>query len=194
MSKPSLLLYLHGFNSSPQSHKASVMREYCRQHRPDIKLVIPQLPNYPQQAARFAQKLVEQYRQDYQVGLVGSSLGGYLATWLNHRYGCKAVLVNPAVKPFELFTDYLGEQFNPYSQEHYFLEEKHIQELQDLYIEVFNQADDLWLLQQTGDEVLDYRQAVEKYRLSRQTIEAGGNHSFVGFERYPSQIIDFLQL
>ncbi|HBV20281.1 MAG TPA: esterase YqiA [Nitrosomonas sp.] len=194
MSKPSLLLYLHGFNSSPQSHKASVMREYCRQHRPDIKLVIPQLPNYPQQAARFAQNLVEQYRQDYQVGLVGSSLGGYLATWLNHRYGYKAVLVNPAVKPFELFTDYLGKQFNPYSQEHYFLEEKHIQELQDLYIEVFNQADDLWLLQQTGDEVLDYRQAVEKYRLSRQTIEAGGNHSFVGFERYPSQIIDFLQL
>lgn len=194
MTKPSLLLYLHGFNSSSLSHKANVMREYCQQYRPDIKLVIPQLPNYPQQAAQFVQDLVERYRQNYHIGLVGSSLGGYLTTWLNHIYGFKAVLVNPAVRPFELLTDFLGEQVNPYSQEHYILEEKHIQELRSLYIEPLNQAEDFWLLQQIGDEVLDYRQAVKKYALSRQTVEAGGNHSFVGFERYPSHIIDFLQL
>ncbi|SFK21589.1 hypothetical protein SAMN05216302_100227 [Nitrosomonas aestuarii] len=121
MPKSPLLLYLHGFNSSSQSHKASVMREYCKQHRPDIKLVIPQLPNYPLQAALLAQSLVDQHQHECQIGVVGSSLGGYLATWLNYNYGGKTVLINPAVKPFELLTNYLGEQTNPYSQESYIL-------------------------------------------------------------------------
>ncbi len=194
ISRPSLLFYLHGFNSSSLSHKASVMRTYCQQHRPHIKLVIPQLPNYPLQAAQFVRNIDEQHQQGYRIGLVGSSLGGYLATWLNHKYGYKTVLVNPAIKPFELLTDFLGEQINPYTQERYVLEEKHIQELRDLYIEPITQIKDFWLLQQIGDEVLDYHQAMEKYALSKQNIEAGGNHSFIGFDRYPSQIIDFLKL
>ncbi|MCV5960180.1 esterase YqiA, partial [Escherichia coli] len=49
-------------------------------------------------------------------------------------------------------------------------------------------------LQQTEDEVLDYRQAVDKFAKAKQTVEQGGDHSFVGFERYPAQIIEFLEL
>lgn len=127
--KPSLLLYIHGFNSSPLSHKANVMKEYCAQHRPDIKVVVPQLPCFPEQAAQCLLDLVEQYRNDYQIGLVGSSLGGYMSTWLNSQFGFKAVVVNPAVKPYELLLDYLGEQENPYTHERYILEPHHIDEL-----------------------------------------------------------------
>lgn len=193
-ARPSLLLYIHGFNSSPLSHKAQVMRQYCAEHRSDIKVVIPKLAPFPQQAAEQLRSLIESYQADYQIGLVGSSLGGYLATWLNAHYAVPAVLVNPAVKPYELLRNFLGEQQNPYTQQRYLLTVEHIDELKALEVESIDQPDDFWLLQQTGDEVLDYRQAVDKYRHARQTVEEGGDHSFVGFERYPAAIIEFLNL
>lgn len=194
MSQPSLLLYIHGFNSSPLSHKAQVMRGYCEQHRPDIKVVVPKLPCFPAQAADHLLDVVNQYYNDYKIGLVGSSLGGYFSTWLNARFGIPAVLVNPAVKPYELLVDFLGEQQNPYTNERYVLEESHIQELKNIDTPELAQPESFWLLQQTDDEVLDYRQAVEKYRLSKQTVEQGGDHSFIDFERYPAEIIQFLDL
>ncbi|ENM5906188.1 esterase YqiA [Vibrio mimicus] len=193
-SRPSLLLYIHGFNSSPLSHKAQVMQQYCQQHRPDIKVVVPRLPSFPAQAAQYLLSVVEQYREEYRIGLVGSSLGGYFSTWLNAQFGFRAVLINPAVKPYELLADFLGEQINPYTQEHYVLEARHIDELKALDTPHIKQPSDFWLLQQKGDEVLDYRQAVEKYRAAKQTVEDNGDHSFVDFERYPEQIIQFLEL
>ena len=192
--KPSLLLYIHGFNSSPLSHKANVMQQYCAQHRPDIKVIVPQLPCFPQQAAGYLLSLVKLYQHEYQIGLVGSSLGGYMSTWLNHQFGFKAVVVNPAIKPYELLQDYLGEQENPYTQERYVLQAHHIEELKALEIKLLTNPDDFWLLQQTEDEVLDYRQAVDKFKFAKQTVELGGDHSFVGFERYPDKIIQFLNL
>lgn len=192
--KPSLLLYIHGFNSSPLSMKANLMREYCQQHRPDIKVITPQLPCFPQLAAQLLLDIVEQYQNDYRIGLVGSSLGGFMSTWLNSQFGFKAVVVNPAVKPYELLVDYLGEQTNPYTNETYTLETCHIDELKALDVQSIASPDAFWLLQQTEDEVLDYRQAVNKFAQSKQTVEQGGDHSFVGFERYPAKIIEFLEL
>ncbi|MDK9759894.1 esterase YqiA [Vibrio sp. D173a] len=192
--KPSLLLYIHGFNSSSRSHKANVMAEYCAEHRPDIKVLVPQLPSFPAMAAAHLKDVVEQHKDQYQIALVGSSLGGYLSTWLNAHYGFKAAVVNPAVKPYELLSEYLGEQVNPYTNEHYVLEQKHIEELKALDVASISQPSDFWLLQQTEDEVLDYRQAVTKFQGAKQTVEEGGDHSFVDFERYPQKIIEFLAL
>lgn len=193
-NKPSMLLYIHGFNSSSRSHKANVMADYCAEHRPDIKVVTPQLPSFPALAAAHLKNIVEEHKEQYQIALVGSSLGGYLSTWLNAHYGFKAVVVNPAVKPYELLADYLGEQVNPYTNEHYVLEEKHIDELKQLDVASISEPNDFWLLQQTEDEVLDYRQAVAKFQGAKQTVEEGGDHSFVDFERYPQKIIEFLAL
>ena len=192
--KPSMLLYIHGFNSSPLSHKAQVMTNFCQQHRRDIRLEVPRLPCFPSDAALVLKSTVEQYKDDYHIGLIGSSLGGYLSTWLNSLYGYKAVLVNPAVRPYELLADYLGPQVNPYTDEEYVLTAKHVNELRELDVTEIAQPDDFWLLQQQDDEVLDYRQAVAKYIGGKQTVESGGDHSFINFERYPSQIIQFLNL
>lgn len=170
------------------------MAEYCRRHRPDIRVEIPQMPCYPGEAAGFIDELVKKLRPDHRIGLVGSSLGGYLSTWLNHRYQIPAVVVNPAVRPYELLADYLGEQENPYTGEHYLLEARHMDELKQLDVPEINHPEQFWLLQQEGDEVLDYRQAVNKFAACKQTVEPDGDHSFIGFERFPAEIIKFLGL
>jgi len=188
-----MLLYIHGLNSSPLSHKAQVMVKYCQMQRPDIKVMVPKLPSFPAQAAEYLLDLIHQHQDQYRIALVGSSLGGYLSIWLNHLFGFRAVVINPAIKPYELLVNFLGEQVNPYTQEHYRLEAKHIEELKALEVKI-NDVTSFWLLQQMGDEVLDYRQAVAKLTGAKQTVEFGGDHSFVNFERYPRQIIEFLDL
>ncbi|MDC0610671.1 esterase YqiA [Vibrio sp.] len=193
-ARPSLLVYLHGFNSSPLSQKAQIMVEYCQTYRSDIELLVPQLPCFPHDAAVKIETLLEPYSNSHNIGVIGSSLGGYFSVWVNSLFKCRAVVVNPAIKPYDLLLDFLGEQENPYTKEKYVLQSKHIGELKQLDIDVLNDPEQFWLLQQEGDEVLDYQQAVEKFRDSRSTIEPGGDHSFVGFERYAAEIIEFLRL
>ncbi|HGW3689227.1 TPA: esterase YqiA, partial [Proteus mirabilis] len=174
----SRILYLHGFNSSPQSAKAQGFKQWLSVTHPDIELLVPQLPPYPQQAAQLIEKLVKDNAND-KLGLIGSSLGGYLAIWLSQRFHLPAVVVNPAVRPFDLLQDFLGDNENPYTHQKYRLAPHHMDELLALHIPTITSPDLIWLLQQTGDEILDYRQAVSYLGACKQTVEQGGNHAFV---------------
>lgn len=187
------LIYLHGFNSTPNSVKALQMTDYLAKELPDIQICVPKLPNTPAASWRAIQETLATLG-DRKIGVVGSSMGGFWATKVAEEYGHKAVLINPAVHPHYLLQSLLGPQRNPYSGEEYLLEPKHVEELRLLGIPVLQHPERLWLLQQQGDEVLDYRLALQFYHFARTTVEQGGNHAFTGFERYCAQIVRFLQL
>ena len=115
-----MLIYIHGFNSSPASFKANLLKKYVAKKHISDRLHVPFVPANPLQAIDTLKTLVEKnivekrLQERCPVCLIGSSLGGYYATWLAEQYDCRAVLVNPAVRPYELFEDYLGTNTNLY--------------------------------------------------------------------------------
>lgn len=184
------IVYIHGFNSSPKSYKANVLRHWIEQRQLPVRLEVPQLPYAPARAATVLENLIRELGER-PIGLIGSSLGGYYATWLTQRFGLPAALVNPAVRPYELLGDYLGENLNPYTGERYQLGPEHLEQLVALDVPEPGRPDRLFLLVQSGDQTLDYRQAVRKFPGSKAWIEAGGSHEFQGFERALPAIFDF---
>ncbi|MDO6525609.1 MULTISPECIES: esterase YqiA [unclassified Motilimonas] len=188
-----VLIYIHGFHSSPLSQKVQQMKQYVAQQRPDIIFECPQMPCFPLQAWALIESIVARY-PGHKLGFIGSSLGGYLVTKASAEFGANAVLINPAVRPYELLVDYLGENTHPYTEQVYTLTIEHMADLKSLEVEPVTHPERLWLLTQMGDEILDYRQAVNKHQLSKTTIEQGGDHSFIGFERYLDPVLRFLDL
>lgn len=188
------LLYLHGFNSSPESHKARVLHRYMERRDIGDRIVIPAIPAVPAKAIDLLQQTAEDLLESGGLSLAGSSLGGFYATWLAERYRCPAVLINPAVKPHELLKDYLGENTNFYTDETWILDHSHIEQFRRFYIERITIPERYLLLLQTGDQTLDYRDAVHKYAGCEVIVEQGGSHEFTGFERYLDRILSFCKV
>lgn len=167
--------------------------EFMAQNFPDCDVIVPRLPADPKRAIQIVEEIFDK-NQKLIKGMIGSSLGGYYATYFVEKYSVKSVLVNPAVRPYKLFLDYMGPQTNPYTNEQFEVDEAYIDAIKQLDVPTLNHHDCYWLLQQQGDEVLDYRQAVERYQLCKQTVESGGDHAFVGFERFLPEIAEFFGL
>jgi len=192
--KPHKLLYLHGFNSSPDSLKAQLIKQYMVANQYADRLLCPQIPEAPEEARAFLELLVEQHIEDFNLSFVGSSLGGYYATYLAEKYSGTAVLVNPSVKPYETLAQYLGENKFYFEDGSWEFNETHIQQLKSIDTEIITAPERYMVLLQTGDETLDYRQAESKYSNSNCIIEQGGDHGFDRFERHIPKIIEFSKI
>ena len=192
------VLYIHGFNSSPLSIKAEQTRQYLVENYPDINFHCPQLATTPQEAISQLEAIIEKEGANNTWYLIGSSLGGYFANYLSNKYQLLAVLINPAIKPFTLLEEYIGEQKNTYTNIVYQVTEQHMIDLKDLEQSKpkfeDKQKNNYLVMVQTGDEVLDYQQAVDKFQHCPLIVEQGGDHSFVDFDEKLPVIADFLQL
>lgn len=186
-----MLIYVHGFNSSARSYKAALLLARMEELGFAQHYACPTLPHRPAQAmAQLCELIAANPAQS--VTLVGSSLGGYYATWLVENLGVRAVLVNPAVRPYELLMPAVGSQKNLYSGEEYELTAGHLDELRELEVDHITPGRYL-LITATGDEILDYRAGVRRYAGCEQVIVAGSDHGFRDFDRQLDLVITFWQ-
>jgi predicted esterase YcpF (UPF0227 family) len=186
------IVYLHGLNSSPQSVKARALGDaigaLLDSKRPAY--FVPQLAHRPDVAMRAVRAWIEM-RDPTSITLVGSSLGGFYATYLAERYRLRAVLINPAVRPYENLLPYLGRQRNLYTGEDYQLTREQFAQLQALKVDKITRPDRYFLLVQTGDDILDWREAVTFYGSAWQSVQGGGDHAFRNFGEQIPAILRF---
>ncbi|WP_208931899.1 YqiA/YcfP family alpha/beta fold hydrolase [Rheinheimera sp. F8] len=185
------IVYLHGFASSSLSEKALLVRDYFQQHLPQHQLSIPDLPYTPAEAWQELQLLCVQKPPQL---IIGSSLGGFLATALAEQYGCRAVLINPAVRPHLLLQQHLGRYYHPVRQQHYEVRADHLPLLEELQVQQLRRPAQYLVLLQSGDEVLDYRQALDFYQQCQTDVQEGGDHSYQNLQSRLADIVNFGQL
>jgi len=192
------LLYLHGFRSSPQSMKAQKMAALVRQRHPAVHWWCPQLPPSPEAALRGVMDEIARWPRQagYQsLAVVGSSLGGFYATAVAERTGCKAVLLNPAVEPARDLARYIGEQTAWHDPEqHFFFEPRFVDELKVQHTGPLKTPENYLAIIAKGDEVLDWREMAARYAGSRLRILEGGDHALSDFDTHMPEILDFLAL
>lgn len=185
-----MILYLHGFRSSPLSTKAQLLQKHMEAAGLGDQFCCPQLPISPFAAIELAEGIIEKANRP--LTLVGSSLGGYFATWLMERHwqgiDC-VVLVNPAVVAHLSLQEFVGTQSNWHTGEAFEFTQRHVQEIKALEVPLVQHQERYWLMVETGDEVLDYRLAVAKYRDAKQTVLEGGAHSFTRWAEYLDDIV-----
>lgn len=189
------IVYLHGFRSSPRSAKATLLAKAVAalpaQLRPALH--IPELPHRPSHAM-VAIATIAGTIDPAQLCFVGSSLGGFYATCAAERHAARAVLINPAVRPWEDLRAHSGKQTNMHTGEAFEVTGEHFAELRAIAIARITRPSRYLLLVQTGDEVLDYRQATEFYAGAWQYVQGGGEHAFSGFEAQIPAILRFCAL
>lgn len=189
MDRP-LILYLHGFCSSPVSAKSRLLGEYMADRGLGERFICPQLSPVPDEVVSAVSRLIE--AADAPVALVGSSLGGHYANHLAEKYGLNAVLINPAAVKYLDAALFIGDHANFHSGERFTFTAAHAAQLAAQITQPTPGR--YWLLSETGDEVLDWRQAAEFYAGCRQTVLPGGDHSFTRFPDFIPQILEFAGL
>jgi predicted esterase YcpF (UPF0227 family) len=187
-----MILYLHGFRSSPRSFKARTVHEWMNAAGRAEELICPQLPASPKAAMALALLLVERFPAD-ELAIVGSSLGGFYATWLAERLGCRAALLNPAVNPLKDLDKYVGISTAWHSDDRFEFRREYIDELAELTVGRITRPERYFLLAATGDEVLDYRDMVHHYAGARQHVIDGGDHAISDFPDYVDEVLAFCQ-
>ncbi len=185
-----MILFIHGFGSSGHSFKAELVKKRFK----DQGVLSPSLSYVPDLAIDTLREIIELFlKRGEDVYLMGSSLGGFYATYLSDLYGLKSVLINPAVNAPKTLTRAIPQAMNYYDESSFEWRQSHVDMLKKYDIMPKDQKN-LLLMLQKGDDVLDYKEALEKLKDAHLILEEGGAHHFDGFEDHLEDIRNFFEL
>jgi len=184
-----VIVYLHGFNSSAQSTKARVLGDWLAARGLAAHYACPSMPMRASEAIAMVEALMRAH-PEAPFCFVGSSLGGFYATWLAERHGARAVLLNPAIEPQVGLRAWLGPQRNLYTGEPYTLTEAHLEDWR-AHVAPRITPERYLLIVETGDELLDYRQALARYAGAASIVVEGGDHALQSFADHLPRILEF---
>lgn len=179
-----MLLYIHGFGKTINSEKAKLLRAYFGDN-----IMISDHSIVPNDAIMYLENLVE---NNNITGLIGSSLGGFYVTYLSEKYKLKSIISNPSIEPVKTTSKYLGECEREDGTT-FVWREKYMDMFESFSVEKPS-VQNYFVLLQKGDDVIDYSVAESYYEGARIVLEEGGNHSFVGYERFFVEMEEFLEL
>lgn len=188
------LLYLHGFRSSPQSAKAQLVHRRVATAHPQVTFWCPQLPPSPRQAMQEVMQGIAAWPREG-MAVIGSSLGGFYATWVAEQTGCRAALLNPAVHPERDLARYIGEHssWHDLAETVYFRPE-YVDELRALQCPALTRIERYYALIAKGDEVLDWREMTGRYRGAHIRLLEGSDHALSDFASWIDEVVDFIDL
>jgi predicted esterase YcpF (UPF0227 family) len=182
--KTTHLLYLHGFRSSPQSAKARMLAQHMASVHPEVVWHGPQLPPSPTDAVAMVSEATAGW-PSATMAVVGSSLGGFYATWVAEQRGCRAVLLNPAVNPARDLAQYIGQQTQFHApEESFYFQPEYVQQLRDLARGELRQPDHYFCIIAKGDEVLDWHEMQARYAAAHVLLLEGGDHALSDFANH----------
>ena len=191
-----MILYLHGFRSSPASFKARLLAQAMKEAGRQREWACPQLPASPRQAVELALELARPMQarardQGGELTVIGSSLGGYYATWVAEQLGCRAALLNPVVHAARDLASQVGAHTGYHDGAPFVFEPGYVDELRAYFVARITAPDRYYLLAATGDEVLDWREMQDHYPGARQRIIPGSDHGIGDFAAYLPEVLRF---
>tara|TARA_B100000609_G_C17140198_1_gene395117 strand:+ start:204 stop:779 length:576 start_codon:yes stop_codon:yes gene_type:complete len=190
MKNKDLILYIHGWNSYKDARKAILLKNQINSSK-NFEVYSITLKSHPKEAILQLSKFIEEHEIQRKVHLIGSSLGGYYATFLSEKYDLKAVMINPAVWAYKIFKNDMGANENLNTGEKYFIDDQWVKSLEDIFVKNITKKNYLVLLQ-TGDETLNYKFAEKYFEGSNVVIDEGGSHSFEDLElKVPEILLHF---
>ena len=188
------LLYLHGFRSSPLSAKAQQAARRVERLRAEGRPLVwwcPQLPPSPAEALETVLRGVSSWPID-RMGVIGSSLGGYYATVVAERLGCRAVVLNPAVDPARDLAGYIGEIEAWHTSERFHFRPEYVEQLKAMAPGPLSRPQRCFAIIAKGDEVLDWREMAQRYRGCPMRLLEGSDHGLSDFDEHIDAVFDFL--
>ena len=189
-----LIVYLHGFRSSPRSSKAVITGDAVKALSSideSFEWYCPQLLASPKMSVDMVMQHIDKSKADRLV-IIGSSLGGFYANYLAEKYTCKALVLNPAVRAARELAPHVGMLTAYDSNEPFDFRPEYIDELKALQVEKITTPERYFLIAAKGDELLDWNEMAEFYQGANQLILEGSDHGISEYRELVPRVLEFI--